>query len=406
MAFVIGVILFAIGIGVSIALHELGHLAAAKAFRMKVTEYFVGMGPKIFSFRRGETEYGLRALPVGGYCRITGMTSLDEVDPVDAPRAMNRKPVWQRVVVLCAGSATHFMLAFVILLTMAVTMGLPNISGRAVVAEASSCVPPDQDLETYEYAECTPGQDPAPARDAGVLPGDEIVAVNGEATGNYTEVQAALVEQSGDSATITVLRDGSEQELTIPIVPVQRVMVNPETGEAEKVETNALGVSFPNYLHFTAAQALPGTLTFTGEMFVHTWERLLELPSRVPAVIDAILGAERDPNTPVSMVGASIIGGDAVAGGYWELFLFLLATLNLFIGVFNLLPLLPLDGGHVAVNLYEKARDTIRGWRGKAKGAPVDYTKLLPITYAAVFIGGAFMLLTLTADIVNPIRLR
>jgi membrane-associated protease RseP (regulator of RpoE activity) len=140
-------------------------------------------------------------------------------------------------------------------------------------------------------------------------------------------------------------------------------------------------------------------------MFVRVWEGLMAFPQKIPKVIEAIGGGERDPDTPVSVVGASIIGGDAVEAGVWELFLLLLATLNFFVGVFNLLPLLPLDGGHIAVLFYEKVRDWLRKLRGKPAGGPVDYTKLSAVTMVFIFIGGAIMLLTITADIVNPIRI-
>jgi membrane-associated protease RseP (regulator of RpoE activity) len=140
-------------------------------------------------------------------------------------------------------------------------------------------------------------------------------------------------------------------------------------------------------------------------MFAETAQRLVEFPERIPAVVTAIFGGERDPNTPVSVVGASRIGGEAVERGIWVLFFFLLASLNFFIGVFNLLPLLPLDGGHIAVIFYEKIRDWIRKLRGKPAGGPVDYTKLSAVTMVFIFIGGAVMLLTITADIVNPIRI-
>ena len=152
--------------------------------------------------------------------------------------------------------------------------------------------------------------------------------------------------------------------------------------------------------------AIGATFSFTGTMFAETAQRLVEFPERIPAVVTAIFGGERDPNTPVSVVGASRIGGEAVERGIWVLFFFLLASLNFFIGVFNLLPLLPLDGGHIAVVWYERIRDWIRGLRGKAAGGPVDYTRLSGITMVLVLIGGAVTLLTVTADIVNPIRLQ
>ncbi|HKN53683.1 MAG TPA: site-2 protease family protein, partial [Amycolatopsis sp.] len=158
-------------------------------------------------------------------------------------------------------------------------------------------------------------------------------------------------------------------------------------------------------LHYSAVGGVGATLSFTGNMFVETGQRIVQFPQRIPAVVNAIFGGERDPNTPVSVVGASRIGGEAVERGLWQLFFLLLASLNFFIGVFNLLPLLPMDGGHIAVVWYERVRDWIRKLRGKAAGGPVDYTKLSAVTMVLVLIGGAVTLLTVTADIVNPIRL-
>jgi len=165
VSFVLGVVLFALGIGISIALHEAGHMYTAKAFGMKVRRYFIGFGPTLFSFRRGETEYGLKAIPAGGFCDIVGMTALDELpDPADRKRAFYRFATWKRVVVLSAGSLTHFALGIVIVYTMAVSTGLPNLAPPpAVVSEVSQCI------STAPDGSCAPS-DPAPARDAGLRP--------------------------------------------------------------------------------------------------------------------------------------------------------------------------------------------------------------------------------------------
>ena len=405
LTWLFGVVLFALGICVSVALHEAGHMWAAKAFGMKVRRYFIGFGPKIWSFRRGETEYGLKAIPAGGFCDIAGMTALDEVTPDEEPRAMWRYPTWKRFVVMVAGSVTHFILGFIILYLMAATMGLPNVAGTPVIS-GTDCAASTQDLRTYEYAECGPG-DPAPARDAGLRPGDEIVSIDGKATPTWSDVVATVQKLSGEHEFV-ILRDGAEQRVTIDIPTVQRVAPDDtpdNTDDNKLVEVGAIGVTSTPVYQYTAASAVGGSLEFTGEMFVRVWEGLLAFPEKIPKVIEAIGGGERDPDTPVSVVGASIIGGDAVEQGVWELFLLLLATLNFFVGVFNLLPLLPLDGGHIAVLFYEKVRDWLRKLRGKPAGGPVDYTKLSAVTMVFIFIGGAVMLLTITADIVNPIRI-
>lgn len=404
LAWLLGVVLFALGICASVALHEAGHMWAAKAFGMKVRRYFIGFGPKIFSFTRGETEYGLKAIPAGGFCDIAGMTALDEVTPEEAPRAMWRFATWKRFVVMVAGSVTHFILGFIILYLLAATMGLPNVAGTPVIS-GTDCAASTQNPKTFEYAKCG-SNDPAPARDAGLKEGDEIVSIDGKATPTWSDVVARVQKLRGEHKFV-ILRGGVEQTLTIDIPTVKRVAPNAKVGADNNklVEVGAIGVTSTPIYHYSAASALGGSLEFTGTMFVRVWEGLIAFPEKIPKVISAIGGGERDPDTPVSVVGASIIGGDAVEQGVWELFLLLLATLNFFVGVFNLLPLLPLDGGHIAILFYEKIRDWIRKARGKPAGGPVDYTKLSAVTMVVIFIGGAVVLLTVTADIVNPIRI-
>ncbi|SFO85185.1 RIP metalloprotease RseP [Amycolatopsis arida] len=405
LAYILGVVLFALGICVSVALHEAGHMLTAKAFGMKVRRYFVGFGPKVFSFRRGETEYGLKWIPLGGFCDIAGMTALDEVTPDEAPRAMWRFKVWKRTVVLAAGSVTHFVLGFIVLYLMAISMGLPNFLGTPHVAALSPCVQDARTLEEYRNPDCRPDS-PAPAAAAGVQPGDVIVAVAGQRTPTFTDVIREVQGLSGPT-TIEVRRDGEVVPLRVDVTQVTRPVPDPRNPEGPPriEEVGSIGVSFPREFEYGPLAAIGGTLGYSGDMFAATWQRLLELPERLPAVVKSIFGAERDPNTPVSVVGASRIGGEAVEHGLWQLFLFLLASLNFFVGVFNLLPLLPLDGGHIAITWYERVRDWIRKLRGKAAAGPVDYAKLSAVTMVLVVIGGTFMLLTITADIVNPIRI-
>jgi membrane-associated protease RseP (regulator of RpoE activity) len=397
-AYIFGVVLFALGICVSVALHEAGHMLTAKAFGMKVRRYFIGFGPKVFSFRRGETEYGLKWIPLGGFCDIAGMTALDEVTPDEAPRAMWRFKTWKRTVVLAAGSVTHFILGFIVLYLMAATMGLPNLAGKPVLSGISDCVKDGRTVAEVNNPVCGPG-DAGPAKRAGLLPGDEVVSVAGKPTPSWSDMLVA-VQAAGGPTQVEVLRDGQPRTFTVDVPRV----VRPTTGGGTQ-EVGAIGAARTFTFHYGPVEALGGAASFTGDMFVQTAQRLIEFPQRIPAVVHSIFGGERDPNTPVSVVGASRIGGEAVEQGLWELFLLLLASLNFFVGVFNLLPLLPLDGGHIAVTWYERVRDWLRKLRGKAAGGPVDYTKLSAVTMVLVFIGGAVTLLTVTADIVNPIRL-
>jgi membrane-associated protease RseP (regulator of RpoE activity) len=408
LAYIIGVVLFALGICVSVALHEAGHMVTAKAFGMKVRRYFVGFGPTVFSWRRGETEYGLKWIPLGGFCDIAGMTALDEVTPDEAPRAMWRFKTWKRTVVMSAGSITHFILGFVVLYLMAVTMGLPNLVAQAPtqpVLDSTSCAVPTTSMEQAtaqaKNPTCPPGA-PTPAATAGLQHGDKVLAVGGKPVATWVEMLTAVQATSG--RTVFEVQRGNQQLWLVVDVPkVQRW-----TGDTVK-EVGMIGASpvqEPLTTQYGPVAAIGATFSFTGTMFAETAQRLVQFPERIPAVVTAIFGGERDPNTPVSVVGASRIGGEAVEQGIWVLFFFLLASLNFFIGVFNLLPLLPLDGGHIAIVWYERIRDWIRGLRGKAAGGPVDYTKLSGITMVLVLIGGAVTLLTVTADIVNPIRLQ
>ncbi|HEX6352744.1 site-2 protease family protein [Actinophytocola sp.] len=402
LAYIIGVVLFALCIGASLALHEAGHLLSAKAFGMKVRRYFVGMGPKIWSFRRGETEYGLKALPIGGFCEIAGMTTLDEVAPEDERRAMWRQKTWKRTVVMATGPFTHFLLGFIVLYVMAVTFGLPNLTEKPVVSQVSNCVRDARTMEQLADQTCRPGE-VGPAQAAGLRPGDEVVSVGGVGTPTWT----AMVEeiQSADGPTPFVVRRGDETlRLTIDVPRLERKVTNAE-GKTEIAEVGVAGVSMVKSFEYTAWTAIGGTASYTGDMFAQTLQKLIEFPQRIPAVVQAIFGGERDPDTPVSVVGASRIGGEAVEAGLWQLFLLLVAGLNFFMGAFNLLPLLPLDGGHIAVVWYEHVRNWLRNRRGQTAAAPVDYAKLSGITMVLIVIGGAVLLLTVTADIVNPVRI-
>ncbi|WP_433788493.1 M50 family metallopeptidase [Actinoplanes sp. CA-252034] len=381
LAYVIGVTLFVAGLCVSLALHEAGHLLSARAFGMRVRRYFVGRGPTVFSFRRGGTEYGLKALPVGGFCEIAGMTTLDELTPDERPRAMWRYPAWKRTVVMASGAVTHVVLAMAILYGMAVSTGLPNLHPVAEPVVAATTCPATA----------------CPAADAGMLPGDRILAVGATPTPLWSDVLTAVQTASGPTP-VTVQRGGATLTLTVDVARVTR-------DGAQVGMIGATASAPPAYLTHGPVDAVGATLAYTGDLFGRTLTQLIAFPQRLPAVVSAIGGAERSPDTPISMVGASRLGGEAAERGLWEVFLLLLASLNLFMAVFNLLPLLPLDGGHIMVVWFERIRDVLRRLRGLPAAGPIDFTRLYPITMALVLVGGAVMLLTITADVVNPIRL-
>jgi membrane-associated protease RseP (regulator of RpoE activity) len=406
LAYIIGVVLFALGIGLAVALHEAGHMLTAKAFGMKVRRYFIGFGPKVFSFRRGETEYGLKIIPAGGFCDIAGMTALDEVTPEEAPRAMWRYPVWKRFVVLVSGSVTHFILGFLILYVMAVTSGLINLQDTPQVSGVANCAQSVADVHAnpMTYQPCQAGA-PAPAKQAGLQAGDLIVAVDGKSTPTWTDVTKA-VQQLHGSTPFTIQRDGKDLTVNVDVATVQSVPIAQQSSKNPKLApVGAIGVTHNNYVTYSPIAAVGGTLGYTGQMFVSVWNGLLSLPGRIPNLVTSIGGGHRDPNGVMSVVGAARLGGQTVQDGAWSFFWLLLASLQFFFGAFNLLPLLPLDGGHIAVAFYERIRNWLRTLRGRPIGSPVDYTKLAPLTVLVVVVFGAMVLLSVTADIVNPIEL-
>ncbi len=418
MSFWFGVLIFALGILVSVCLHELGHLLTAKRFGMKATQYFAGFGPTVFSFRRGETEYGLKAVPAGGFVKIVGMTPLEEVSSEDQPRAFWRFPLWQRTIVLVAGSATHFVLAIVIFYLAGLTTGLPSLaaqnfdllSSKPVVGTVSRCIVVDYDLAASGgLRDCRPGDPAAPARAAGLRSGDRVLAVGGQHVATYGEFVKAVRATPPGSVEITYRRDGLTRTTTADLVGTRRPSLDDPTNTTDLTAVSAIGLSqrLPKFIdHFGPVDGMAGAVSFLGSSVEQTFAAVGKFPSKIPKLFDAIGGAQRDPETPISVVGASRVGGEAIQIGEPIFFLVLLGGLNVFIGVFNLFPLLPLDGGHVAVAWYERARSWLAARRGRPDPGRVDYNKLLPVTYLVILMFGSLTLLTLAADIVNPITLQ
>ena len=404
MANILGIVLFALGIGISVAIHEFGHMLTAKAFGMRVRRYFIGFGPKIWSFRRGHTEYGLKLIPAGGFCDIAGMTSLDEVTEEEAPKAMWRFPAWKRIVVMASGPATHFVIGFIILYLLSMIGGLPNYQYTPTVEEFGQCAQ-SQTIDASgntTFSPCATGSQ-SPAKAGGLQSGDTIVSVAGKPIATWTDVLAAVKPLHGPTPVV-VDRGGRDVTLTIDIAQVT-VTVTDAKGKTTVTHQGALGVLISNYFHYNAITGLGGAAVVSGQIFTNIWDGIAKLPEKVPALIRSIGGGQRDPNTPISVVGASRIGGQFVSFDLWSYFWFFLALINFGLGLFNLLPLLPLDGGHILVTLYERVRDLLRRAFGRQAGGPVDYTKLIPVTLFVIAIGGAYMVVVVIADIVNPIRL-
>jgi membrane-associated protease RseP (regulator of RpoE activity) len=308
---------------------------------------------------------------------------------------MWRHKAWKRIAVFLAGPVTHFALAFGILYLLATTLGLPNVSEKPVVSQVAGCVADARTTDQLAHPSCPAGAT-GPAQAAGIRGGDEIVGVGGTATPTWTAMVAAVQASSGPTV-FDVRRGGEILHLTVDVPRVDRPGLPAAVGVA--------GVTASTSFAYGPIDGIGATASFSADMIGQTAQKLAQFPQRIPAVVSSIFGAERDPDTPVSVVGASRIGGEAVEAGLWQLFFLLLAGLNFFMGVFNLLPLLPMDGGHVAIISYERIRNWLRERRGKTAAAPVDFTRLSTVTMVLVLLGGAVMLLTITADIVNPIRI-
>lgn len=415
MLYGLGVAAFALAILISVSLHELGHMITAKRFGMKVTKYFVGFGPTIFSFTRGETEYGLKAIPLGGFCKIVGMTPQDDdVLPEDQPRAMWRFPVWKRTVVMSAGSITHFILALVATWFAAIFVGLPNpaipqnaaeTAAAPAMIEVGNCV-----QVVVSQAQCTPGvgtDRQGPAAAAGLKTGDVITRVGTIPISNYGQLTDAIRAAKPGPTQFAYTRDGQAATTTVNLVAAQRAPLSNPEGPVTQVAVAGVGwtTDQPGSLKYGPVGAFGATGDFSWTLVKGTFSALGRIPDKVPALWHSITGQERDPDTPISVVGASRLGGEAIAAGVPQVFLLIFISLNVFIGIFNLLPLLPVDGGHIAIAWYERVRSWIYARLRKPDPGRVDYYKLMPLTYAVILIGGAFTLLTITADVVNPITI-
>jgi len=396
LAFVLGIVLFVVGILISVILHEAGHFLTAKKFGMKATQFFVGFGPTLWSTVRGETEYGVKALPFGAFVRITGMTTMDEVDPADEPRAMRNKPAWQRAIVMVAGSFMHFALAFVLLLILAIGIGQAN-DNTTTIGSISRCVPAS--LKKFDQGSCANSQGAAPAQRAGIKPGDKIIAIDGKPVHNWTQLGTTIRAQpAGQPMAVTVQRDGRELTLT----------ARPATVPGRKGSYLGIG----DAVIFTRSNPI-AAVTFAGSAFGQVVVGSAEAVAKLPAAIPDLFAKDR-AKTPAggvsSMVGAADIAGQAVASsGGWRFavsdLLLILISINIFIGAVNLLPLLPLDGGHLAVLFYERIRAWLARLRGKPDPGLVDLQKLVPVSVGVFVLLIGLAVLLMAADIFNPVHL-
>jgi membrane-associated protease RseP (regulator of RpoE activity) len=397
----IGIVGFVVALLTSVMIHEAGHFYTARRFGMKATQFFVGFGPTLWSTRRGETEYGIKAIPAGGFVKIVGMTPLEEVEPGDEDRAFYKQPAGRRTIVLVAGSFMHFVIAVILVLFASFAIG-QVVESNPALAKVSDCVASGTD-QTCD----ADGAVAAPAKAAGVQPGDVVLAINGKAVENGDDFVRTVRASAGQPIALTVERDGKRVDLTVTPATVDR----PSLDDPDKTEpVGAIGVNVQRRLE-TERQGFVQSLKDSGETMGLIVTSIKDTLTTKLGTITEIYGPDRDAESFVGPIGAGRISGEVLASqetsGVKALgFIGIIAGLNFFVGVFNLLPLLPLDGGHIAVVWFETARDRLRRMRGYVGELQrVDLTKLMPLTYAVVL---AFIGLTLWiagADIVNPIKL-
>ena len=386
----IGVLLFLVALMLAIFLHEGGHFLTAKLFGMKVERFFLGFGKTVWSFRRGETEYGVKLLPLGGFCKIAGM-SPHEVDgnfleeergrkaePVEPERQFRNKPAWQRAIVLAAGSVTHFLMALVLIYALIVVIGL-------------QIGPPTTTIQNT-VATTSDGK-PAPAAAAGLRSGDRIVAIDGQRITGFDQLRSVLTDKAGQRVSITYNRDG--RDLTTSLVPA---IERDQNGQ----QRGFLGISPEGQVvHRGPIEGIGATGGMFGDLVVGSFKGLGGL---IPGLADRIEqpaqtvnggsggGGGGGESAPVGLIGIGRLAGQAVSAGQWSMFIALLIEFNVFVGIFNLLPIPILDGGYLA----------LIGWQAITR-REVDLRKLAPIAAVAVSLLFVFVLVVVWLDITNPI---
>ncbi len=374
----LGIIAFVIALLLSVMIHEFGHYIFAKRFDMKVTEFFLGFGKRIWSFTRGETEFGIKAIPAGGYCRIEGMTPRDEMPAGEESRAFFGASTTRKLIVLGAGSTAHFIIGFLLIFSIFFGVGV-----NALLSDVTQVAPNSA------------------AASAGFAPGDKITAVNGvEVTDWYNDAKV-IATSKGRELTFTVARSG--KTITIKAAPTyNQVEKRYMLGVVTKI-----GIKREGFI--TSAKE---SAQATGLLTRESVKSLISLPTKVPQLIRQTFGGEkRDPNGLVGVVGAARVSGDAVSSNKLNnterlgTFLLLIASLNIFVGLFNLLPLLPLDGGHMAVAIADEIRAFFARLRGKPRPAGIDVNVLTPVTMTVFVVLAVLTAVLLIADIFNPVSL-
>ncbi len=440
MLIAIGVILFALGLLFSIAWHELGHLTFAKVFNVRTTQYMVGFGKTVWSRRRGETEYGLKAIPLGGYIRMVGMVPpardgrrgrfsaptttaqgpfgvfrqmvedtrrtdrAEVIEEIDEGRQFYQLHPFKRIIVMFAGPFMNLVLAVVLFGIVLVGFGVPT--AVPTVQTVSKCIISAQVAQSRTT--CADSDPLAPAAAAGLLAGDVFVSIDGVAITDWNQLRSIIASSAGKTVDLVYERAGAQLSTRIPIIQTVR---NVYDNGGKVIGTETVGVIGVSPQTPYISQSPIAALQITGAFIGRAAQAVVAIPSRIPALWDAIFsGAPRDLNTPVGIVGAGRISGEILdlntdLTDKIVLFLQLLAGFNMSLFLINLLPLLPLDGGHIFGAVVEWIR---RGWAKLAKRpdpGPFDVAKLMPIAYVVALLFIGLTALTLVADVVNPVKL-
>jgi membrane-associated protease RseP (regulator of RpoE activity) len=430
LLYALGVVLFALGVVLSIALHEVGHMWPAKKFGIKVTRYFIGFGKTVWSVKRGETEYGVKMFPLGGFVQLTGMlppekrdehgrakrpgglfgrliadaraAEYERITPDDGGRLFYQKAWWKKVIVMSGGPMVNVLLAVVFLGITFVGFGIP--SPVPTVATVERCITP----VTATAGACTTRHHTAtPARSAHLRPGDTIAAVGGTPVTSWDQTRRAIRANGGRTVRLSIVRDG--RSLTVPVT-LARLRQASLSDPTRSVAVGYLGV-MPRIVN--QRQDVGFVLSTMGDYTKRTGSAILDLPQRMVGVIKADLGiGKRDPNSPMSVVGASRVAGEVASTHSLSVtdrlatLLQLLGVINLFIALFNFIPLLPLDGGHIAGALYEAGRRALARVRGRPDPGYADVARMLPIAYTMAGVLLVMGVILIWADIVNPITLQ
>ncbi|MFI7328076.1 M50 family metallopeptidase [Streptomyces rubiginosohelvolus] len=426
---VLGIAVFVVGLLFSIAWHELGHLSTAKMFGIRVPQYMVGFGPTLWSKKKGDTEYGIKAIPAGGYIRMIGMfppgpdgrlearstspwrgmiedarsAAFEELQPGDEKRLFYTRKPWKRVIVMFAGPFMNLVLAVAIFMGVAMTFGFQTQTTE--VGGVQQCVI----AQSENRDKCAPKDPVSPAKAAGLQEGDKIVAFAGTKVDDWATLSDRIRETIGP-ATIVVERDG--RQVTLDAV-LRENAVAKKDGKGEVIPDEFVKAG---YLGFAAkTEIVPlgfgDSVVRMGDMIENGVDSIIALPSKIPALWDAAFSdGERADDSPVGVVGAARIGGEVMnldipAQNQVAMMLFLLAGFNLSLFLFNMLPLLPLDGGHIAGALWESLRRNVAKVFRRPDPGPFDVARLMPVAYVVAGLFICFTLLVLVADIVNPVKI-